>query len=155
MKNHSLTQDELSEKLGKARPSIANTLRLLTLTDQVQQLVRKDFLSAGHARALVAVTYPVHQIELAQRAVKEGWSVRETEKRVRYYLKPETEPVKLTETVREKLSLEMLEFVETMTRTFATKVKLMGNEKKGRIVIDYYSNEDLQRIYDVVDGLNK
>lgn len=155
MKNYQLTQEEIASQLGKARPSVANTLRLLSLTDQVQQLVRDNILSAGHARTLVPITNPVHQIEMAQRAVLEGWSVREIEKRVRYYLKPETEPKKLSETVREKMSLEMREFVDDMTRVFATKVKLMGNEAKGRITIDYYSNDDLQRIYDVVNNLKK
>lgn len=155
MKNYKLTQEDIAKQLGKARPSIANTLRLLTLTDDVQQMVREDILTAGHARTLVPVTNPVHQIELAVNATNEGWSVREMEKRVKYYLKPETEPKKLTDTVREKMSLEMREFVDDMTRVFATKVKLMGNESKGRITIDYYSNDDLQRIYEIVDSLKK
>jgi ParB family chromosome partitioning protein len=155
MKNYKLTQEDIAKQLGKARPSIANTLRLLTLTDDVQQMVRENVISAGHARTLVPVTNPVHQIELAVNAVNEGWSVREMEKRVKYYLKPETEPKKLTDTVREKMNLEMREFVDDMTRVFATKVKLMGNESKGRITIDYYSNDDLQRIYDIVDTLKK
>lgn len=155
MKNYKLTQEDIAKQLGKARPSIANTLRLLTLTDDVQQMVREDILTAGHARTLVPVTNPVHQIELAVNAANEGWSVREMEKRVKYYLKPETEPKKLTDTVREKMSLEMREFVDDMTRVFATKVKLMGNESKGRITIDYYSNDDLQRIYEIVDSLKK
>lgn len=155
MKNYQLTQEEIAKQLGKARPSIANTLRLLTLTEEVKQMVRENILSAGHARTLVSVTNPVHQIELAQTAINEGWSVREMEKRVKYYLKPETEPKKLTDTVREKLSLEMREFVDDMTRVFATKVKLMGNEAKGRITIDYYSNDDLQRIYEIINNLKK
>ncbi|NLL55654.1 MAG: ParB/RepB/Spo0J family partition protein [Clostridiales bacterium] len=155
MKSYNLTQEDVAKQLGKARPSIANTLRLLTLSEQVQQMVRDNLLSAGHARTLVPVTNQEDQIELAQKAIIESWSVREMEKRVKYYLKPETEPKKLTDTVRQKLSLEMREFVNDMTRVFATKVKLMGNETKGRITIDYYSNDDLQRIYEIIDSLKK
>lgn len=155
MKSYKLTQEDIAKQLGKARPSIANTLRLLTLTDTVQQMVRENILSAGHARTLVPVNNPIHQIELAQKAVNEGWSVRDMEKKIKYYLNPETEPKKLSDTVREKMSLEMREFVDDMTRVFATKVKLMGNESKGRITIDYYSNDDLQRIYDVIYTLKK
>lgn len=153
MKNHQLTQEEVAQKLGKARPSIANTLRLLTLCEEVQQMVRDNILSAGHARTLVPIISQEIQTEMAQKAIIEGWSVREIEKRVKYYLKPETEPKKLTDIVREKMSLEMKEFVDDMTRVFATKVKLMGNETKGRITIDYYSNDDLQRIYDIIEKL--
>ncbi|HOO23324.1 MAG TPA: ParB/RepB/Spo0J family partition protein [Clostridia bacterium] len=155
MDSYSLTQEEIAARLGKARPSIANTLRLLSLTDIVQQMVRENILSAGHARALVSITNPADQTDMAKKAVIEGWSVREMEKRVKYYLNPETAPKKLSETVREKLSLEMRAFVDDMTRVFATKVKLMGNESKGRITIDYYSNEDLQRIYEVINTLKK
>jgi ParB family chromosome partitioning protein len=155
MTAYELTQEEIASQLGKARPSVANTLRLLNLTEEVQQFVRDDILSAGHARTLVAISNPLHQIEMAQKAILEGWSVREIEKRVRYYLKPETEPKKITDTVREKMSLEMREFVDDMTRVFATKVKLMGNETKGRITIDYFTNDDLQRIYELINTMKK
>ena len=155
MDSYSLTQEEVAQKLGKARPSIANTLRLLNLAGEVKELVRKDKLSAGHARALLAVTNPTHQIAMAKKAVLEGWSVRETEKQVKFYLKPETKPTQMTDKVREKMSVEMRAFVDDMTRVFATRVRLMGNETKGRISIDYFSNEDLQRIYEVIETLKK
>lgn len=153
METYNLTQEEVAQKLGKARPSIANTLRLLNLAGEVKELVRRDKLSAGHARALLAVTNPIHQVEMAKKAVLEGWSVRETEKQVKYYLKPETRPNKITEKVKEKMSVEMRSFVDDMTRVFSTRVRLMGNEQKGRISIDYFSNEDLQRIYEVIESL--
>lgn len=153
MDSYGLTQEEVAQKLGKARPSIANTLRLLNLAGEVKELVKRDKLSAGHARALLAITNQQHQIAMAKKAVLEGWSVRETEKQVKYYLKPEAKPNKMSDTVREKMSVEMRAFVDDMTRVFATRVKLMGNETKGRIAIDYYSNEDLQRIYEVIESL--
>ena len=155
MESYGLTQEEVAQKLGKARPSIANILRLNNLTNEVKEFVRKDKLSAGHARALLGVSNPLHQIEMAKKAILEGWSVRETEKQVKYYLKPEMRPNKITDKVREKMSVEMREFVDDMTRVFSTKVRLMGNETRGRIAIDYYSNDDLQRIYEVIESLKK
>lgn len=152
---HGLTQDEIAQKLGKSRPALANTLRLLNLTNEVKELVKSEKLSAGHARALLPVTDPMAQIQMASKAVAEGWSVREIEKQVKYYLKPETKPTRLSDKVREKMTVEMREFVNDMTRVFSTKVKLMGNETKGRICIDYFSNDDLQRIYEIIESLKK
>jgi ParB family chromosome partitioning protein len=155
MNSYGLTQEEVAQKLGKARPSVANTLRLLNLTNEVKEFVKKDKLSAGHARALLAVTDPISQINMAKKAILEGWSVREMEREVKYYLKPETRPAAITDKVREKMSAEMRGFVDEMTRVFSTKVKLMGNETRGRISIDYYTNEDLQRIYEVIESLKQ
>ena len=153
MEAYNLTQDEIAKKLGKARPSIANAVRLLNLPASIQEAVREGLLSAGHARALLSLSNPVQQLEIAQKAMEEGWSVRETEKQVKYITKPETKPTRLTETVKAKMSAEMRQFVDDMTMVFATKVRLMGNETKGRISIDYYTNEDLQRIYEIIDKL--
>ena len=152
---HGLTQDEIAQKLGKSRPALANTLRLLNLTNEVKELVKSEKLSAGHARALLPLTDPMAQIQMATKAIAEGWSVREIEKQVKYFLKPETKPTRLSDKVREKMTVEMREFVNDMTRVFSTKVKLMGNETKGRICIDYYSNDDLQRIYEIIESLKK
>lgn len=152
---YKISQEELAKKLGKARPSIANAVRLLHLPDSLKQAVREGLLTAGHARALLAVNNPVHQLELAQKAMEEGWSVREMEKQVKYYLKPETRPTKMSPTVRTKLNADMRKFVDDMTYVFATKVKLQGSETKGRIILEYYTNEDLQRIYETIEKLKK
>lgn len=155
MEAYDLTQEEIAKKLGKARPSIANSVRLLNLPESLQDAVKTGVLSAGHARALLAIPDKKTQLELATKAIDEGWSVRQIEKEVKYVLKPETRPTKLTEQVKTKMSLEMRQFVDDMTRVFATKVRLMGNETKGRIMIDYYTNEDLQRIYELIDSMKK
>lgn len=155
MEAYDLTQEEIAKKLGKARPSIANAVRLLNLPESLQEAVKTGVLSAGHARALLAIPDKKTQLELATKAIDEGWSVRQIEKEVKYVLKPETRPTKLTEQVKAKMSLEMRQFVDDMTRVFATKVRLMGNETKGRIMIDYYTNEDLQRIYELIDEMKK
>ena len=155
MEAYDLTQEEIAKKLGKARPSIANAVRLLNLPESLQDAVKTGVLSAGHARALLAIPDKKTQLELATKAIDEGWSVRQIEKEVKYILKPETRPTKLTAQVKAKMSLEMRQFVDDMTRVFATKVRLMGNETKGRIMIDYYTNEDLQRIYELIDSMKK
>lgn len=155
MDSYNLKQEDVAQKLGKARPSIANTLRLLNLAPEIKELVRADNLSAGHARALLSITKQTEQIEMAKKILANDWSVRETEKQVRYMLKPETRPVKLSEKVKAKMTVEMRDFVNDMTRVFATKVKLMGNETKGRITIDYFTNDDLQRIYELIEELKE
>ncbi len=155
MEAHGLTQDEIAQKLGKSRPALANSLRLLNLTNEVKELVKSGKLSAGHARSLLPISDPMAQIQMATKAISEGWSVREVEKQVKFYLKPETKPTKLSDTVRRKMTVEMKEFVNDMTRVFSTKVRLIGNETKGRISIDYYSNDDLQRIYEIIESLKR
>ncbi len=155
MDSYNLKQDDVAQKLGKARPSIANTLRLLNLAPEIKELVRNDKLSAGHARAVLSIPKAVDQIEMVKKILANDWSVRETEKQVKYFVKPETRPVKLSEKVKAKMTVEMREFVNDMTRVFATKVKLMGNETKGRITIDYFTNDDLQRIYELIEELKQ
>ena len=155
MDSYNLKQDDVAQKLGKARPSIANTLRLLNLAPEIKELVRHDKLSAGHARAVLSIPRPMDQIEMVKKILANDWSVRETEKQVKYFVKPETRPVKLSEKVKAKMTVEMREFVNDMTRVFATKVKLMGNETKGRITIDYFTNDDLQRIYELIEELKQ
>lgn len=155
MVNYSLKQEEIAQKLGKARPSIANTLRLLNLAPEIKELVRGEKLSAGHARAILALPKQADQIKIVREILANDWSVRETEKQIRYLLKPETRPTKLSDKVKAKMTVEMRDFVSDMTRVFATKVKLMGNETKGRITIDYFTNDDLQRIYDLIEVLKE
>ena len=155
MSSYDMTQEELAKKLGKGRSSIANSVRLLNLPEEVKEALKEGKLTAGHGRALLAIEDGVVLRALAAKAIEEGWSVREIEKQVRYILKPETKPTKLTDTVKAKMSLEMRAFVDDMTRVFATKVRLMGNETKGRITIDYFTNDDLQRIYEIIETLKK
>lgn len=147
---YSLTQEELAARIGKARSSIANTLRLLLLEKKVKQLVREDKLSAGHAKSLIPITDAAVQLSFANEAIEQQLSVREMEKKVRFYLHPEKQPKKMNPEQKTKLNTEMRAFVDGMKRTFMTKVKLIGNEEKGRIIIDYFTNDDLQRIHDLI-----
>lgn len=140
------TQDVLADRLGKSRPAIANTLRLLTLQPEVLAMIESGKLSAGHARSLVVVTDPETQIKLAKLAISKKVTVRDLEKTVKQLANPQPKKVKV------EASPELKELIELMQHKFATKVSFMGNDKKGRIYIDYYSADDLDRI---LEFLNK
>ena len=154
MVDYRLTQDELAERIGKSRPAVANTLRLLNLCPEVMMMVAEGRLSAGHARAIVPLPAD-EQISFAQDAVKNQSSVREIEKKVRAYNIP---PEVLEERKKKKralASIELKQLIERMRFTFRTKVSLIGTDKKGRIYIDYYSRDDLERIAEILDIIDK
>ena len=145
-----LTQDDVSSLIGVSRPAVANTLRLLTLSPEVLGLVESGKLSAGHARALVRVPKD-KQYAFAEEAIKREYSVREMERAVKAYLTP-PEVLQQENQAKSAARNEQLKgFVERMRGVFRTKVSLIGNEKKGRIYIDYYSPEDLYRFEEFLD----
>lgn len=151
MDEYGLTQEAVSERIGKSRSNIANTLRLLTLYPDVINLVEEGKLSAGHARCLVVVEDKNEQIKLAQTAVNKNYNVRDLEKAVKSYLNPSKKP----QSAKEEQSLELRELIVEMQKTFATKVSAIGNDHKGRIYIDYYSRDDLDRIAELLELLKK
>ncbi len=155
MKLNGYTQEQLANRIGKARSSVANIVRLLSLEDEVKSLVAQDRLSAGHARALIPITDRETQIDFAYQAADGEMSVRELEVKVRYYLNPDKAPRKMSAKEKTRLSIEMREFVDDLKRVFSTKVKLVGNDTKGRICIDYYTKDDLQRIYELISTLKQ
>lgn len=148
MEDYGLTQEDLADRIGKSRPAIANTLRLLSLSDEVCKMVASGSLSAGHARALISIPN-TDQIKIAHAIVKEGLSVREVEKRVKeYFMTPEE---KARKKKRAELSNELKELIGDMQRVFGTKVNAIGNDNKGRIYIDYYTRDDLDRLSDFIE----
>lgn len=151
MEEYKLTQDAVSERIGKSRSAIANTLRLLNLYPEVVDMIEKGELSAGHARCLVVIDNTTEQLRLANRAVKEKWNVRDLEKAVKRILNPKPQEEKKNI----EQSLELKELVNDMQRVFATKVSAIGSDNKGRIYIDYYSRDDLDRLADIVESLKK
>lgn len=144
MEEYKYTQEEVADRIGKSRPAIANTLRLLTLSQPVIDLVAEGRLSPGHARCLVVVEDPEAQLTLAKNGIDNKVSVREFEKMVKAFLTPKTEKPK------QEQSLELKDLIARMQRTFATKVSALGNDRRGRIYIDYYNRDDLDRIVDLV-----
>lgn len=150
MEEYKLTQEVLAERLGKSRPAIANTLRLLTLDESVISLVREGKLSSGHARTLVPVPKE-EQASIAAECVKNAWSVREAERAVKQYLNPPEVLAKEKEKKNAFQSAELKHLVERLRMAFKTKVSLIGTDKKGRIYIDYYSRDDLDRLSEILD----
>lgn len=144
MDKYSYTQEALADRLGKSRPMVANTLRLLNLCPEVIEMVSSGKLSAGHARSLVVVTDPAVQLRLAKLAVSKKVTVRDLEREVKNMQNPKPKKAKAP------TSLEMNEFITNLERKLSTKVNIKGNETKGQIVINYYNKDDLDRIYEVL-----
>ncbi|MBR3884926.1 MAG: ParB/RepB/Spo0J family partition protein [Clostridia bacterium] len=142
---YNLTQDEVADKIGKSRPAVANTLRLLLLPETIISLVETNKISAGHARALLAIDDVKKQKEIALLIVENGLTVRDVEKIIKDLNKPVIEKPVIQK------SLELKDFENSIKRFFATKVQIKGNDNKGKIVIDYYSKDDLNRIYDLLN----
>ncbi|WP_110207153.1 ParB/RepB/Spo0J family partition protein [Nocardioides daejeonensis] len=146
------THDELAQRIGRSRPQISNTLRLLRLSPAVQRRVAAGVLSAGHARALLAVDDPEIQDRLAQRVVAEGISVRGLEEIVAVG-DPGRSPAK---PVRRNISAPGLaEISNRLADRLETRVKVDLGKSKGKIVVEFATLEDLQRIVDVMDPRNR
>ena len=151
MDEYNLTQEAVADRIGKSRPSVANTLRLLSLYPDVVKMIEDGRLSSGHARSLVVVDDTTQQLKLAKQAADGKMSVRDLEKAVKNYLNP---PKHASAKTSEQ-SLELKELINEMQRVFATKVSAIGNDNKGRIYIDYYSRDDLDRLADMIELLKK
>ena len=144
MEESSLTQEKVAERLGKSRPAVANLLRLLTLEESVQQMLIDGKLSAGHARALVTVDKK-RQVQLANLTVQQGWSVRQLERIC-------AQPVKEEPPKPAKVRDQQFSRLEGMARElFGTRAKLDGTQDSGKLTLFYYSADDLQRIWEVLE----
>lgn len=144
----SYTQEDVAKKVGKDRTSVANTLRLLKLPDEIQELIQDGKLSMGHARALIPVENPERQQSMAKQIVKDNLSVREVEKWVRRLQAPTEKPPKAP------IDPDLLIFQEELLKLLGTKVVLSGDQNKGILKIFYYTLDDLNRIYEKIKGVN-
>lgn len=151
MENHGLTQEDVALRIGKSRPYVTNTLRLLQLPKEVTEMVLEGILSPGHARALISIDDKEYLINLAKQACDNKLTVREIENRVRLYFTRKAIPGGPRK--EREMSVELKEMVNDMKRIFATKVKLLGNDKKGRIIIDYFNEDDIDRIHALIQIL--
>lgn len=148
MDEYHYTQEAVADRIGKSRSAVTNTLGLLTLDKQVVELIASGKLTAGHAKILIPVDKP-SQYQLAIKAVDGQLSVRKFEELVKHYKNPEKESKKAEQ------SLELKDLINRMQKVFATKVSAIGNDHKGRIYIDYYTRDDLDRILDLLNSLNQ
>jgi ParB family transcriptional regulator, chromosome partitioning protein len=139
------TQEELGQRIGKDRSSVANCLRLLKLPELIQSDLRAGRLTMGHARALLSLTSPADQLKLREEILAHSWSVRATEEGVQR--KQRSAPRRLG---RRSADLAALE--DSLRQVLATRVRLVGNERAGRIEIAYTSAEDLERLTELITG---
>ena len=143
MSEYGLTQEQLAQRMGKSRPAIANTLRLLALPAEVMTMLEEGTLSAGHARAVLGAPSPALQVECAKKVVENQLSVRQTEALVKAVNKPPKEekpPVDPMEDIR--IYLDALE--KDLASSLGRKVKIAHKGNKGKIELEYYGDEDLE-----------
>lgn len=149
VKQHDLTHDEVARRIGKSRPAVTNSLRLLTLPNSVQDKLRSGKLQMGHARALAAIKDDAEIERLADRAASQGWSVRETEKRASAANEPKqgNKPKKNTKPAKSTLSPDTLAALDALQQRLGTRVVIDGTEQKGTLSISYHSLDELNAIY--------
>lgn len=151
MSEYNMTQEQLSASVGMSRSTVANTLRLLNLSTKVKKMVISEQLSQGHARALLALADKASQEATADKIVEHELSVRDTEKLVKRLLEPKAEVTpSAPAAVDEAYQLSIKTVEDELTRVLGTKVSLKDRKKKGQIVIEYYSLDDLERIMDLM-----
>ncbi len=151
-----LKQDEVAERVSKSRTAVTNSMRLLKLCDKVQQMVIDDMISTGHARALLGITDEEKQYTLAQKIFDEKISVRDTEKLVKKMQKQKNAPAKEANPEKKKLDAVYQEAEEKMKTILGTKVIINQKDSmKGKIEIEYYSPDELTRIYELIESIKK
>lgn len=141
-----MTQEKISERIGKSRSSVANILRLLSLDERVKGYVMDGIISEGHARTLIAITSHDIQYEAAKRIIDENLNVRQAENLVKGILKGKKKKI----TKKKELFIE--EYQERLKNVLGTKVNISYGKNKGKIEIEYYSLDDLERIIDILNG---
>ena len=139
---YDLTQQKLADKLGISRSGIANTVRILNLSPKVIDLVKEGKLTEGHCKALLAIEDPEKQYQAALHIIESGDSVREAEKQVK---------IKKTKVSNDRYQPIYREIEASFRNFFGTKVKLDAKQRSGKIIIQYSSNEDLDRILNLIN----
>ena len=143
------TQEMAAKRVGRSRPAVANILRLLTLPEKVQKLVKDGKLSAGHARVLAGMENEDAQIQLAELVIEKDLSVRELEKLAADWGR--IAPIK----IKPQLPVELTDMCERLQNVLGVRTMLRGNLKRGKIVLQYTSTEELEMIYEAMEKLEK
>ena len=152
LEEFNLKQDEVAERVSKSRTAVTNSMRLLKLSDKVQQMIIDDMISTGHARALLAIDDPELQYTLANKIFDEKLSVRETEKLVKEIKNPKKPKEK--KVMESAFIYQDLE--EKMKGVFGTKVSIASKGKgKGKIEIEYYSDDELEHLFDMMMSIKR
>ncbi|MFZ5353909.1 MAG: ParB/RepB/Spo0J family partition protein [Bacillota bacterium] len=140
---YNLTQDEIAKRIGKSRPAIANSMRLLNLSDDIKKLVAEGKISAGHARALLSISNEKKRFEVAQKIIDQQLNVREIENIAKGAEKRDRPAL--------KKDLDIIELEDKLKGLLGTKVNINHKKNRGKIEIEYYSNDDLNRILDLLE----
>ena len=144
MKEYGLTQEQVSERVGKGRPTIANLLRVILLPERILQLIRENKVSLGHAKVLLGIKDSSLQVLLAEKVAKEGLSVRDLENLlIKYTDRPEPKDIP------RKLLPLFVQVEDKLRTSFQTKVRVKGDTRHGKIEIEYFSEEELSRLLDL------
>jgi len=144
-----ITQEELSKRIGKSRVAIANTMRLTNLDERVQQYIIESILSEGHGRVLLTISDKQKQYELSQQVIDEKLSVRELERLIKRFNDQDEKEKVIWRS--DDLNPYYKEIKNQLQNYFGTKVNVSNKKNKGKIEIEYYSEEDLQRILDIIN----
>ena len=148
MVQHNLTQEEVSSRIGRSRPAVTNALRLLNLPESVQGMLKSGALSAGHGKLLAGLDDPEKAERLAQKAAREGWSVRQLEEAVRLDALPRKK-------VSRRMDPEVRRTASAIRSKLRAKVAIEGDQEKGKIIISYFSRDDLMNICDAILGVEE
>lgn len=142
MEDYNMTQEEIAKVLGKGRSSIANSVRVLNLSPEVLEFAKQGKLTEGHCKALLAITDPAKQLEMAKRMIERGDSVRQAEKKIHHQ--------KNHKAVAEKYAVVYKDIEDRFQGFFGTKVKIDAGKRSGKIIINYTNNDELERILGLI-----
>ena len=149
MNKFSMTQEDVSDKIGKSRSAIANSVRLLSLDEPIRQKLISGEISSGHARALLSVDSPKVRLVLLESIIEKGLNVRQTEALAKQLQK--SKPKNKKPTLDEQVKAQLLILEDRLSTRLGTKVTLHHDNKKGKIEIEYYGNRDLDRIISIIE----
>jgi ParB family transcriptional regulator, chromosome partitioning protein len=149
IKQLNITQEQLAVRLGKSRPHIANHLRLLNLPESIQQLISNNQLSMGHGRALLSLKDKERLLSVAQKSLKEGWNVRQLEQ----YIAQLNDHVPRATKKKQEKDLFIKETESILRESFGTPVTIKQSKTKGKIEIEFFSQEDLERLLDLFQAI--
>ena len=149
MTEYGLTQEQLAQRMGKSRPAVANTLRLLALPAEVMTMLEEGTISAGHARAVLGAPSPALQVECAKKVVENQLSVRQTEALVKVMAKEPVEKPPVTED-KDNIQIYLDALEKDLSGLLGRKVKIAHKGKKGKIELEYYGDEDLELLLDAL-----
>lgn len=152
IQDYGLTQEEAAQRVSKSRPAVANAMRLLALPQEIQWLIEQGNLSAGHGRALLALPSPEGQMAFAQEIMDKGYSVRETEEKIRQRLQAEEKPQ--AEGEPSPLRIYYKEAERQLTAGLGRRVTITQGKKKGKIALEYYDQEDLELLMQALSTLS-